>query len=72
MVKSEHLAQFREIVRALRAGTPPPVCTADARPTLQLVAGIYASAFGRTAISPADLGPASPHYELMQGDGPVW
>ena len=72
MVKSEHLAQFREVVRALRTGTPPPVSTADARPTLQLVAGIYASAFGRTTVSPADLGPDSPYHHLMQGDGPVW
>lgn len=71
-VNSNHLAQFREVVRALREGTAPPVSTSDARPTLQLIAGIYASAFGRTRITPGDLGPESPHYHRMQGDGPVW
>ncbi|MCI2422550.1 Gfo/Idh/MocA family oxidoreductase [Saccharopolyspora sp. K220] len=71
-IHSGHLAQFREIVRGLRGGSPLPVSTADARPTLQLVAGIYASAFGRRVIGPADLGPESPFYWQMQGDGPVW
>jgi predicted dehydrogenase len=71
-VRSEHLAQFREVVRALREGTAPPVTTADARPTLQLVAGIYASAFGRRTVEAGELGPSSPFYTLMQGDGPAW
>ncbi|GHJ35954.1 Gfo/Idh/MocA family protein [Streptomyces sp. TS71-3] len=71
-VRSEHLAQFRAIAAALHEGEAPPVTTTDARRTLQLVAGVYASAFGRTPIAPADLGPGSPHYALMQGDGPVW
>ncbi|GAB3002631.1 Gfo/Idh/MocA family oxidoreductase [Amycolatopsis acidiphila] len=71
-VRSEHLAQFREVVRALRDGTAPPVSTSDARPTLQLIAGIYASAFTRSAVRPGDLGPESPFYRFMQGAGPVW
>lgn len=71
-VKSNHLAQFREVVRALTAGTAPPVSTSDAQPTLRLIAGIYASAFGRTRVAPGDLGPESPFYRLMQGDGPAW
>ncbi|GHH81940.1 oxidoreductase [Streptomyces sulfonofaciens] len=71
-IRSEHLAQFREIVRALREGGAPPVTTTDARRTLHLVAGIYASAFGRTPVAAGDLGPDSPHYTLMQGAGPVW
>jgi predicted dehydrogenase len=71
-VRSEHLAQFREVLRALRQGTPPPVATSDARPTLQLIAGIYASAFGRRPVRATDLTPTSPFYTRMQGDGPTW
>lgn len=71
-VKSNHLAQFREVLHALTGGTAPPVSTSDARPTLQLIAGIYASAFGGGRVGPGDLGPESPYYRLMQGDGPVW
>ncbi|MFJ4921985.1 Gfo/Idh/MocA family protein [Streptomyces sp. NPDC088725] len=71
-VRSGHIAQFREVVRALREDTAPPVTTTDARQTLQLVAGIYASAFSRTPVDAKDLGPGSPHYTLMQGDGPAW
>ncbi|MEW9530547.1 Gfo/Idh/MocA family protein [Microbispora sp. NPDC049125] len=71
-VGSGHLAQFREVMAALREGAAPPVSTKDARPTVQLVAGIYASAFGGTPVCPEDLGPASPHHHRMQGDGPAW
>ncbi|WP_240687196.1 DUF6807 family protein [Amycolatopsis suaedae] len=71
-VRSEHLAQFREVVRSLREGTAPPVSTSDARSTLRLVAGIYASAFGGRPVRPDDLGPRSPFYERMRGDGPPW
>jgi predicted dehydrogenase len=71
-LRSAHIGQFREVVRALQEGAALPVTTADARPTLQLIAGIYASAFGRTSVDAEDLGPGSPFYTLMQGDGPVW
>ncbi len=71
-IRSEHIAQFREIVQALHEGTAPPVTSTEARRTLHLVAGIYASAFGRTPIDAADLGSDSPFYRAMQGGGPVW
>lgn len=71
-VPSDHLAQFRAVVAALREGTAPPVTTADTRRTLLLVAGIYAAAFSGRPVAAADLGPDSPHYALMQGGGPVW
>jgi predicted dehydrogenase len=71
-IRSEHLAQFREVVKALREGTPPPVSTRDARPTMELVAGIYASAFGRKHVGPEDVGPGSAFYGEMRGDGPKW
>ena len=71
-VTSSHGAQFRAVIQSLHDGTPPPVTTADARRTLQLVAGIYASAFQRRWIGPADLGPGSPYYSRMDGDGARW
>ncbi len=71
-VGSSHVAQFEAVIHSLRAGSAPPVTTADARRTMQLVAGIYASAFQRRRIRPADLGPDSPFYSRMDGDGARW
>ncbi|MDQ3627229.1 MAG: Gfo/Idh/MocA family oxidoreductase [Actinomycetota bacterium] len=71
-VVSSHEAQFRAVVQSLRGGSAPPVTTADARRTMQLVAGIYASAFQRRWIRPTDLGPDSPFYSRMDGDGAPW
>jgi predicted dehydrogenase len=69
---SGHSAQFAEVLRALRAGTAPPVTLPDSRRTLALTAGIYASAFTGRPVRPADLGPASPFYARMDGDGARW
>ncbi|MFY1670498.1 Gfo/Idh/MocA family protein [Plantactinospora sp. WMMB334] len=71
-VRSSHQAQFAEVVRSLRAGTPPPVSSVEARRTMRLVAGVYASAFTRRPVGPADLTEASPFHRRMQGDGPRW
>lgn len=71
-VGSSHRAQFQAVLHSLRDGSAPPVTTADARRTMQLVAGIYASAFLRRRIHPADLGPDSPFYGRMDGDGARW
>jgi predicted dehydrogenase len=71
-IRSHHRAQFAEVLRCLRAGTPPPVTSAESRRTMQLVAGIYASAFTRTAVRPDELTPDSPFYHRMEGNGPRW
>jgi predicted dehydrogenase len=71
-VPSGHRAQLRAILACLRDGTPPPVTTEDVRRTMQLVAGVYASAFGGRVVTPADLGPDSPFYERMDGSGTPW
>ncbi|MEN3609556.1 Gfo/Idh/MocA family oxidoreductase [Plantactinospora sp. ZYX-F-223] len=71
-VRSSHQAQFAEVVRSLRAGTPPPVTSAETWRTMRLVAGVYASAFTRRPVRPDDLGENSPFYRRMQGDGPRW
>jgi predicted dehydrogenase len=67
--RSGHAGQFREVFAALRRHARPPVAPADARRTMTLIAGIYASAFtGRPAV-PADLAPGTPFYESMNGGG---
>jgi predicted dehydrogenase len=68
-VASGHRAQFSAVLGALREGSPPPVQAGSARRSLELVAGIYASAFLGRPVRPADLGPSSPFYRQMNGDG---
>ena len=69
---SGHGAQFAEVLRCLRDATAPPVTSSSSRRTLSLVAGIYAATFGGHPVRPADLGPASPFYARMDGDGARW
>jgi predicted dehydrogenase len=71
-LRSGHHAQFAEVVRGLREGTAPPVTTAEALRTMRLVAGVYASAFTGRPVRPTDLGPDSPFYDRMSGNGPQW
>ncbi len=68
-VASGHAAQFAAVLAALREGAAPPVTSGDALRTMQLVAGVYASAFGGRPVGPEDLGPSSPFYLRMNGDG---
>jgi predicted dehydrogenase len=70
--RSSHLLQFAAVLASLRAGTPPPVTPPDSRRTLSLVTAIYASAFSRAPVRPADLGPQSPFYARMDGPGARW
>jgi predicted dehydrogenase len=69
---SGHSAQFAAVVASLQSGTPPPVSTVDATQTMQLLAGIYASAFTGRPVRPAELGPDSPFYHQMSGTGAPW
>ena len=71
-VPSGHRAQLVYVFAALRKATPPPVAPDDARRTMQIVAGVYASAFSGRPITPAQLGPGSPFYERMDGEGAPW
>jgi predicted dehydrogenase len=70
-VRSGHAAQFRHVLAALRDGQQPPVTPAEARRTMALVAGIYASAFTRRPVTFDDLEPASPFYGAMNGGKPA-
>lgn len=70
--RSSHRAQFSAVLRGLREGSPPPVTPDDARRTMTLVTGIYASAFLARPVRPGDLGPDSPFYHRMNGSGAPW
>jgi len=69
---SGHAAQYAEVLSALEAGTPPPVSLADTRMTVELIAGIYASAFTGRRITRGEIGPDSPFYHRMDGTGAPW
>jgi predicted dehydrogenase len=66
---SGHRAQFEAVLSALRQGTAPPVQSGSALRSMQLIAGIYASALLGRPATPGDLGPESPFYLQMHGDG---
>jgi predicted dehydrogenase len=70
--ESSHAAQFAAIADALEHGTPIPVALDQARVTLELIAGIYASAFTGARVSAGDIGPQSPFYRSMAGTGAPW
>jgi predicted dehydrogenase len=70
--RSGHQAQFAEVLRCLRDGTRPPVTLRESRRTLALVAAIYTSAFTGRTVRPGDIGPSSPFYRRMDGDGARW
>lgn len=71
-VRSGHAAQFREVLACLHAQRRPPVAPADSRRTLSLAAAIYASAFNRRPVTPADLAPGMPFYGDMNGGTYGW
>jgi predicted dehydrogenase len=69
---SSHAAQFARVLAALRDGRRPPVTPPEARRTMALIAGIYASAFTRRPVTPADLGSGTAFYTAMNGGHEAW
>ena len=70
--RSGHAAQFARVLAALRDGERPPVTPPEARRTMALIAGIYASAFTRRPVAPADLAPGTAFYTAMNGGHDAW
>ena len=60
------------MLAALRDGRRPPVTPSEARRTMALIAGIYASAFTRRPVTPADLAPPAAFYTAMNGGHEAW
>jgi predicted dehydrogenase len=69
---SGHSAQFRAVIEARENGAEIPVDTASARGTLDLIAGIYASAFTGERVKAGSIGADSPFYSSMEGSGAPW
>ena len=69
---SGHSAQFRAVLEARENGSDIPVDTASARGTLDLIAGIYASAFTGERVQAGSIGADSPFYSSMEGSGAPW
>jgi len=68
--RSGHAAQFGHVLCALAAGRRPPVGPAEARRTMALIAGIYASAFNRQPVTPEQLALGTAFYRQMNGGKP--
>ena len=69
---SSHGSQVLAILDGLDAGDPPPVTSADARSTLELVAALYASAFTGAPVRRGDVDADHPFATAMQGTGAPW
>jgi predicted dehydrogenase len=66
-VPSSHEAQFSEILDSLRAGRRPAATGEGLRRTMEIVTGLYASAFtGRPVLRP-ELSPDNPFYHHLNG-----
>jgi predicted dehydrogenase len=66
---SGHRAQFEAVLHALAQRTAPPVESGATLSTMRLITGIYASALLGRPVQPDELGPESPFYQRMHGDG---
>jgi predicted dehydrogenase len=71
-VASSHAAQFEAILRAIERGDRLPVTLTDARGTLELIAGIYASAFTGSRVRAGGIDAGSAFYRSMAGSGAPW
>lgn len=62
---SSHAAQLATLVACLRSGIRPPASGPDGRRSLELIAGIYASATVGRAVCRTELVPGRPFYDSM-------
>ncbi len=62
---SSHAAQLATLVACLKAGIRPPASGPDGRRSLELIAGIYASAAAGRAVCRSELSAGHPFYASM-------
>jgi predicted dehydrogenase len=67
---SGHSGQLTAVYEALDAGEPPPVTLAEARPTVEFIAALYASAFTGERVRGGEVPPA--FAARMDGTGAPW
>jgi predicted dehydrogenase len=68
--RSGHSGQLTAVYEALDAGRPPPVTLAEARPTVEFIAALYASAFTGERVRSGEVPPA--FAARMDGTGTPW
>ncbi|MFC6091977.1 Gfo/Idh/MocA family protein [Saccharothrix lopnurensis] len=69
---SGHTAQLAAVLDALDTGATPPVTSADARLTMELVAATYASAFTGRTVAQGEITEGHPFHDRMVGSGAPW
>jgi predicted dehydrogenase len=71
-IPSGHGAQYSVILARLAAGQVPPVSLAEAYPTMELAAAIYASSVTGKTISRNEIGEEHPFFTRMDGHLEPW
>ncbi|KIF78263.1 oxidoreductase [Streptomyces sp. 150FB] len=71
-VPSSHLAQMRSFVADVAAGRRPASSGAGGRTSLELIAGLYKSAFTDTTVHAGEIGPGDPFHRSLHGGAPGW
>ena len=69
---SGHPAQYARIIEAVRAGTVPPVTLADAYPTMELAAALYASAITGKTVRRGEITEGNPFFDRADGRLEPW
>jgi len=69
---SGHPAQYRHIIEAISSGSVPPVTLADAYPTMELAAAIYASAITGKTVRRGDITEGNPFFDRADGRLEPW
>jgi len=69
---SGHPAQYRHIIEAISSGSVPPVTLADAYPTMELAAAIYASALTGKTVRRGDITEGNPFFDRADGRLEPW
>ena len=71
-VRSSHAAQLHLLLDAMDAKRRPPMSGAQGRETLELVTGLYRSAFTGQPVLRDQLGPDDAFYHHLHGNAPGW
>ncbi|QYC40095.1 putative oxidoreductase YcjS [Nonomuraea coxensis DSM 45129] len=70
-VRSSHRAQLDALLAAMRAGERPAASGADGRRVMELITGMYQSAFTGRPVTRAELCPPNPFYQALNGGDPA-
>ncbi|PNI07596.1 oxidoreductase [Arthrobacter sp. AFG7.2] len=69
---SGHSAQYEQIIEAVRSGAVPPVTLAEAYPTMELAAAIYASAITGKTVRRGGITEEDPFFDRADGRLEPW